>query len=257
MNSAKNFSRPLRPLSALIAAGCLAWPLLSPPVFAMNDQITKPTISNTVEWQPAKIIGTPDGGDDWGLSPQEWLRYQQLMQGPRGIYSPGLDPLTALGIEARSADERLRYAELQVRAERQRVDKELAYQRAYDQAFARLYPEEKVIQISSAQSSSAATQPVLKSDGRLAVFIEENCTACVARVQDLQTKKQPFDLYFVGGQGDDERIRRWAILASIDPAGVRSRRITLNHDEGRWLGLRLGGDLPAIVREVNGKWQRQ
>jgi hypothetical protein len=52
------------------------------------------------------------------------------MRGPRGVYSQSLDPLTALGIEARSADERLRYAELQVRSKRQRVDNKLAYQRA-------------------------------------------------------------------------------------------------------------------------------
>lgn len=58
------------------------------------------------------------------------------------MYSPGIDPLTALGIEARSAEERRRYADLQVQAERRRVEKELAYQRAYDEAFARAYPGE-------------------------------------------------------------------------------------------------------------------
>ena len=43
---------------------------------------------------------------DWGLEPEEWTRYRHLMQGPLGIYSPNLDPLTALGIEARTSDER-------------------------------------------------------------------------------------------------------------------------------------------------------
>ena len=37
---------------------------------------------------------------DWGLNVDEWTRYRDLMQGPLGIYSPNLDPLTALGIEA-------------------------------------------------------------------------------------------------------------------------------------------------------------
>lgn len=67
---------------------------------------------------------------DWGLRPEEWTRYRQLMQGPLSIYSPKLDPLTALGIEARSDEERRRYAELQVQAEARRVEKMLAYQRA-------------------------------------------------------------------------------------------------------------------------------
>ncbi len=70
-----------------------------------------------------------DLAQEWGLNQQEWTRYQTLMQGPRGVYSPGIDPLTALGIEARSAEERRRYADLQVQAERRRVEKELAYQR--------------------------------------------------------------------------------------------------------------------------------
>ncbi|SKB02338.1 integrating conjugative element protein, PFL_4693 family [Pseudomonas extremaustralis] len=180
---------------------------------------------------------------EWGLTPQEWSRYQTVMDGPRGIYSPGLDPLTALGIEATSTEDRRRYAELQVRAERQRIDKELDYQRAYDQAFARLYPNEKVIQISSTpKTSPVGGLPVLKSDGRLAVFVQESCTSCIARVKDLQAQKQAFDLYFVGSQGDDERIRRWAILAGVDPTNVRNRQITLNHDAGRWLNLGVVAD---------------
>ncbi len=34
----------------------------------------------------------------WGLTEAEFQRYQQLMQGQRGIQSPGLDPLSALGV---------------------------------------------------------------------------------------------------------------------------------------------------------------
>jgi hypothetical protein len=45
---------------------------------------------------------------DWGLRTDEWTRYQNLLEGPLGIYSPHLDPLTALGIEARSDDARIR-----------------------------------------------------------------------------------------------------------------------------------------------------
>lgn len=195
---------------------------------------------------------------EWGLTLQEFSRYQTLMQGPRGVYSPGLDPLTALGIEARTTEERQRYAELQVQAERRRIDKELAYQRAYDEANARMYPGEKIIQITSSPAPGAnGSKQTLPGSGRLAVFVKDDCPPCVAQVQDLQAQKQPFDLYFIGSQGEDERIRRWAILAGIEPSNVRNRTITLNHDQGRWMGLGLGGDLPAAVREVNGQWRRQ
>ena len=56
---------------------------------------------------------------------------------------------------------------------------------------------------------------------------------------------------------DDARIREWARRARIDPAKVRARHITLNHDGGRWLSLGLQGELPAVVRQVGGQWQRQ
>ena len=42
-----------------------------------------------------------------------------------------------------------------------------------------------------------------------------------------------------------------------EPAKVRARTITLNHDAGRWLSIGVPGELPAVVREVNGQWQRQ
>jgi len=247
---------PLPP-NAGVAAGCLLGALLSPPLLAATDDAKQSITRESVETQSSNESGRSVMAREWGLSPQEWARYELVMKGPRGIYSPGLDPLTALGIEAESAEERQRFAELQVQAERRRVDKELAYQRAYDQAFARIYPDEKVIQLTTPQSSPATRRAVMKSDGRLAVFVEEDCTSCIAQVQNLQEKKLAFDLYFVGGQSDDERIRRWAILAGIDPTSVHNRKITLNHDNGRWLDLRLGGNLPALVREVNGKWQRQ
>lgn len=238
--------------SVVFTYGCHAATELSAPI--AHSQNTGLGIQT-----PSQGASQTELAREWGLTSQEWTRYQTLMAGPRGIYSPGLDPLTALGIEAKSEEERRRYAELQVQAERQRIDKELAYQRAYDQAFARLFPNEKVIQISSNPTSSTGSGSVtaLKGTGRLAVFVKDSCTACIARVKDLQTQKQSFDLYFVGSQGDDEKIRRWAILAGVEPTSVRNRQITLNHDAGRWLGLGLGGELPAVVREVNGQWQRQ
>ncbi|MBJ2470569.1 TIGR03759 family integrating conjugative element protein, partial [Salmonella enterica subsp. enterica serovar Agona] len=66
---------------------------------------------------------------EWGLSPEDYQRYQQLMNGPRGIQSPGLDPLSALGIEARTPAERRQYAETRVTEEIARTEKELDFQR--------------------------------------------------------------------------------------------------------------------------------
>lgn len=197
--------------------------------------------------------GSPTAASDdararaWGLDATEWSRYQQLMQGPLGIYSPNLDPLTTLGVEARSDAERQHYAELQVRAEAQRVQKELAYQQAYDAAWKRLHPD-----LTPVRSLTATPRPgaSIAHAGRLAVFVKDDCPACDARVRQLQTSGAAFDIYMVGSHGDDARIRAWAQRVGIDPAKVRARTITLNHDAGRWLMLGGQGTLPVVLSDT-------
>lgn len=189
----------------------------------------------------------------WGLEREEWSRYQQLMQGPLGIYSPALDPLSALGIEARSDEERQRYAELQVQAEAHRVEKLLAYQRAYDEAWQRLHPTLLRVDLSNKNVFDQAAFPGPRP---LSVFVTEDCPACEQRVKQLMTDGLTFDLYLVDSLDDDTRIRRWAAQVGIEPGKVRDRTITLNHDNGRWRSLNIEGELPAVLREVNGQWRR-
>nr|WP_321897496.1 TIGR03759 family integrating conjugative element protein [Burkholderia cepacia] len=243
--------------SCMTCALCLACQLAraqSAPV-----STSRATLSQTQKWVDAVLDERQ--ARDWGLRNEEWARYRELMAGPLGVYSPHLDPLTALGIEARSDEERNHFAELQARAEARRVEKTLAYQRAYDAAWQRLFPGQPRVSLPGGQApvQAAVQAPGIAStgSGRTAVFVKAGCAPCEQRVRQLQAAGTPFDLYMVGSRGDDARIRQWATQAGIDPARVRARTITLNHDGGRWLSLGLSGDLPAVVREVDGQWQRQ
>lgn len=226
---------------------------------AATDADAQPAPVTTSRATQSQVQNSTDAGLDerhakeWGLRLDEWARYRQLMQGPIGIYSPDLDPLTALGIEARSDEERNHFAELQVQAESRRVGKTLAYQRAYDAAWKRLHPGQQRVNLPGARTPDAGN----KGSGRLAVFVKADCPPCEQRVRELQAAGTAFDLYMVGSRQDDARIRQWAAKAGIDPARVRARTITINHDAGRWLSLGMSGELPAVVREVNGQWQRQ
>lgn len=225
-------------------------PVLHPLQAVAQETATSLTIS--AREQATTIVITDERlARDWGLSTDEWTRYREVMQGPLGVYSPNLDPLTALGIEARSDEERRRYAELQVVAEARRIEKTLAYQRAYDEAWQRMHPGLERIALAGDALASA------EGSGRLAVFVKEDCARCGPIVQRLQSAGTDFDLYMVGTQHDDDRIRDWARSVRIDPVRVREGAITLNHDSGRWLSLGLQGDLPAVVRQVNGQWHRQ
>lgn len=200
-----------------------------------------------------------DLAQEWGLNQQEWTRYQTLMQGPgactrlaltpdraghRGAIGRGTAAVcrstgpgrTAPGREGTRLPARIRRS-LRPRLSRRGVI--------------------RLTESSTANPSGTPNMsPALQSSGRLALFVQDNCTACIQRVRDLQQAEKEFDLYFVGSQNDAERVRHWAILAGVDPKKVRSKQITLNHDEGRWMALGLGGALPALVQEVNGRWQR-
>lgn len=228
------------------------------PAWAQQQPATAPARNAQSQERPlaARVLDDRTASE-WGLQPQEWTRYRELMDGPLGIYSPKLDPLSALGIEARTDEERRRYAELQVQVEARRVEKLLAYQRAYDEAWQRLNPGMQRVNLPDDKPGAGTSSSPLRGSGRMAVFVKDGCTACGQLVQRLQSSGAAFDVYMVGSRQDDARIRDWARRASVDPARVRSGSITLNHDSGRWLSLGLPGDLPAVVREVNGQWQRQ
>jgi len=234
---------------ALLTA--LPLPALSQPVPTVQSRVeqSRVTQSQSDPVQDERLAR------EWGLRADEWTRYRQLMQGPLGIYSPNLDPLSALGVEARSDEERRRYAELQVQAESRRVEKLLAYQRAYDEAWQRLQPGSQRVNMPDASPGQAGN--AIGGSERTAVFVRENCTPCEQTVQRLQATGSAFDIYVVGSRGDDARIRAWARRSQVDPARVLAGAITLNHDGGRWLSLGLPGELPAVVRQVNGQWQRQ
>jgi integrating conjugative element protein (TIGR03759 family) len=200
---------------------------------------------------------------EWGLNADEWKLYQQLMDGPRGIYSPGLDPVSVLGIESRTDEERMHFARIQARMETQRMQKELLYQRAYDEAVGAVVQGQQVVNLKPEKpmfSSTEARLPASGGSGRLALFVSEDCEPCVKKAKALQRSNTPFDLYVVGSEGDDSKVRSWARNAGIEPDKVRSRQITLNHDEGRWADLQdsseaeLGPDLPLALRFTNGKW---
>ena len=240
----------------LAAAGTI---FLSTPGWSDSPSRESSMADQSVAISPTRVANQEDtsaqSAHEWGLTREEWSRYGELMRGPLGIFSPNLDPLTALGIEARSEAERAHIAEIQARMEARRAAKLLAYQRAYDAAFKRLYPQLLPFQptsLNSARSTAAATDA-----GRLAVFIKEDCPICNQQVKDLEGRGQPFDLYMVDTRGDDARIRAWAMRVKIDPTKVRAGIITLNHDGGRWVTLGLPGALPAVLHSVEGRWTRQ
>ena len=189
----------------------------------------------------------------WGLSPQEWHRYKQLMQGIRASISPAtISPIEVLGIHARDEAERRRYAERWVQAMREDVGRILAFQHAYDEAGKRLYPDEPLIDPDRLPGPGDRTGTLQPSD-RVLFFTRPDCPACDALWNRLRKRIDGvagIDIYIVGVKpGDDPAVRAWAANHGIDPVWVRSRRVTLNHEAGALARLTRGkGETPYLLR---------
>lgn len=95
-------------------------------------------------------------GQIWGLSNEEMIRAKVLLEGPRKSFSvENLSPVEALGIHARSDAERRKYAEMFARALHADVERSLAWNQAFTEAMARLYPNQPVVDFSGATRVAA------------------------------------------------------------------------------------------------------
>ena len=185
----------------------------------------------------------------WGLSETEWQRYRSLLQGIRGSVSPTtLSPLEVLGIHARDDAERTRYAEQWAIAMRDDAERVLAFQRAYDEANRRLFPNAPLIDPVQLPPRTSTEAELVSSD-RVLVFVRPSCPPCetlLARVLASRDKFAGIDIFVAGVvHGDEPAVRAWASAQHIDPAWVQSRQVTLNFADGV---TRPDADLPYLMR---------
>ena len=196
-------------------------------------------------------IPLAESAQTWGLSEVEFRRYQHLMAGRRGQWSPGLDPITALGVSTDSAAERRRFAELFVKAEFERTRKELAFQVAVDDAWQRLYPQTPRLSTND-QPQQAQTGGQFAQ--RTALILRLGSTTGRNRlIKLLQGHPGQLDVHVVGARGDDAALRDWAADVPLLEQALTEGRATLNHGDQ----FRTEVDLPAIYRRDGvGQWAR-
>ncbi|MHC6755417.1 TIGR03759 family integrating conjugative element protein [Yersinia ruckeri] len=205
------------------------------------------TTSVSTALQTLEEIQSKKNAQEWGLTTEEWQRYLHLIKGRRGILSPGLDPITMLGIEARNEEERRYYAQQLVRLDFQRVEAELAFQREVNFAWELAYPDILPVQIAEGHLG--------QESHRLALFIRTDCgTPCENKVASLLASLRPLDIYLVGSNGKDETVRTWARKLAIPVERVKAKTVTLNHDRGQW--IKFGqGRMPVVLQQGENGWQ--
>lgn len=219
------------------------------------DSAVLPTQTSTAGSTKSRL----DKAKEWGLTETEWSRYEEVMAGPRGYWSPHLDPLTALGVEARNDTERRHFAELWVRMETARTTRELAFELEHINAQQRIFPDVKPVQY----SPQVRGKSTLATSGakRILFFAYKGCIdACRAPLLNLikivSSDSAPvLDVYVKGFDADDTALRGWAANEQIPAQLVQSGRITLNHENGSLNRLKLTlENLPlTLLRTSDGK----
>lgn len=213
-------------------------------------------VSGMVLAEPVAMVTTvevplSEAAQQWGLSDTEYRQYLKLMAGQRGQWSPGLDPITALGVSTDSEAERRRFAELFVKAEFERTRKELAFQVAVDDAWQRLYPLTPRL---STNDLPQQAQTVGQFIQRTALILRLGSTTGRNRlIKLLQGHPGQLDVHVVGARGNDAALRDWAADVPLLEQALAEGRATLNHGDQ----FRTEVDLPAIYRRDGvGQWAR-
>lgn len=171
---------------------------------------------------------------NWGLTSTEYRKYQDLMRGTRGLWTPHGDPLTVLGAHAKTSAERDRLAELFVRKEYERVVGEIEFQRAVDRAWKRLFPHRRRIELAPGIATEAN---INQAPVRFAVVVTSDCESCMPVVREYVTRVgrdttlQPLDIYVTDSSGDDGALRRFVSKSAIPVSLIRANRVTVNHGE--------------------------
>jgi len=190
----------------------------------------------------------------WGLTIEEWNKFETIQETKgRKYWSPNLDPLTTLGVEAETKEERERYAMLLVKKEFERTTKELEFQRTYDRVFKKLYPDILPIEIDDNPNFVA---PINFEGERLVLFIDINDSVSGNNLLSKAISTgMDLDVYLLNTSNDNEMIQKWAVLHNISIEQVRKGAITLNHDNGQWSQIGKGIS-PILLQQQNSKWRQ-
>ena len=184
----------------------------------------------------------------WGLSKSDWLKYKNIMRGPRGVWSPGLDPITALGVSETDPQERKRYAELWVEIESRRAELEMAFEVERSHAAKRIHKNQLAF------NNTAWIQDWQNKQKRInkhiLLFIDAKCKKqCKAMFDELYASvgdNSRLDIFFQSGAESND-IGQWASYMKIPPEVVKSRSVTLNFDDGKFQQYKLtGAKLPQV-----------
>jgi len=183
----------------------------------------------------------------WKLTESEYGRYKMLLDTTqRGIWTPSIDPITLLGVEARNELEEKRFARLFNDIELARTKKDISFAAAQSKDIRRLSPnsnaftsyldqrEERRVNYNKVGSLSEGS-PITDSSWESTMYVVyvdlmRDCNVlCFEQISKVLSKSR-IEFFFVNAKSDDE-IYSFAKTHSIPSEKVKSGVINLNYGD--------------------------
>ncbi len=181
----------------------------------------------------------------WRLTEKEYGRYRLLKEtSPRGIWTPNIDPITLLGVESRTEQERLKYARLFNQIELARTKQDIAFGFAQNEDVKRLSPNSNAFKsyleqrderrvnymnINKISQGSPDSNADYKSTSYL-VYIDllRDCEKDCARQINQVIKFDRVDFFFINA-ASDQAIIDFAKTHKLPSQKVKSGVFKLNY----------------------------
>ena len=203
--------------------------------------------------------------DRWGLSVKEWMKYLEIKKGPRGVWSPNLDPLAMLALEAETDKEMRYYATLYAHMQDIRIQNELKVDRYRREAVQQLYKDRKTFIANLLDKDKKDSNKFMFNNGelrtgdKLLLFVDASLTpkALIQRIQNkvFDVTGLTLDIYLLRINTDNE-IRTWAKESGVNVKLVRQKKITLNYENNMLDQLSKDNSSLQLFMERNGKIKR-
>ena len=190
----------------------------------------------------------------WQLTDEEWARFETIKKAsPWSQWENNASPLALLAHYADSTEEKRRYARIAAELDTWRQYRVTEFQALYDKE--RSIVHKRYVEWFQTKTPTLAS---IKPYDKLRLFMdasecEAHCRSLMSRVLHTQAK---IDIYLTGAS-TDEAIFKWAELAGIPVERVKTKEITLNHDQGLFQLVTSNLHLPApkipsLFRQVAG-----
>ncbi|WP_298771683.1 hypothetical protein [uncultured Shewanella sp.] len=200
---------------------------------------------------------------EYQLTDDEMKRYKYLVEHtPRKHWSPNIDPVTLLGIEAKNVNQQKHFAKKWISLQTARQKKEISFEYVKNQLLIEQYPnsflKKSYRQIINSKSYAEITPKPIKSQyqkNRTVLFTDINncnrrCQSYTENVIQASGLSTQLDIYVLNA-ASETNIENYIQILNISKDRIRDGSITLHRDKGEFNQLTLPNkQLPIAISNM-------